>query len=86
MSAAPQDQPGICPRCRSATVTTFATSPVAGVWQVFGCATCRYTWRSSEPRENRDPAQYPPAFRLDPTLLADLATIPAIPPLRSPPD
>ena len=46
--------PTICPRCRSATIVAQAQSPVAGAWTVFGCTTCRYVWRSTEPEEFRD--------------------------------
>jgi vanillate/4-hydroxybenzoate decarboxylase subunit D len=76
--------PAVCPRCRSATIELRSTSPVAGVWTVFGCTTCLYAWRSTEPEENRDPDKYPAVFRLDPGKLADLAVIPSIPPLRTP--
>jgi hypothetical protein len=74
--------PSLCPRCRSETVTTLAHSPASGVWTVFQCTTCLYTWRSSEPAENTDPEKYPTAFRLDPKNLADLAVIPAVTPRR----
>jgi vanillate/4-hydroxybenzoate decarboxylase subunit D len=76
--------PSICPRCGSKTVTTLASSPVSGVWTVFQCTTCLYTWRSSEPAENTDPQKYPMAFRLDPKGLSGLAVIPAVPPKRQP--
>jgi hypothetical protein len=76
-------QPTICPRCRSATIVVQAQSPVAGVWTVFGCATCRYVWRSAEPEEFRDPDKYPAKFRLEPDELPHLRVIPTIPPLRS---
>jgi len=72
----------ICPRCRSATTKTRSVSPVAGVWTVFGCDTCFYTWRSTEPAENTDPDKYPEVFRINPEDLGNLAKIPAIPPLR----
>ena len=81
----PESSRSDCPRCRSATVEVRSTSPVAGVWIVFGCTTCLYTWRSTEPEENRDPGKYPAVFRLDPKSLADLPVIPSIPPLRQPP-
>jgi len=81
---APPALPTACPRCRSATVTTLATSPVAGVWTIFQCTTCLYTWRSSEPVDNTDPEKYPAAFRLGPKSFCDLATIPAVTPKRSP--
>jgi hypothetical protein len=61
---------------------TRSTSPVAGVWTVFGCDTCFYTWRSTEPAENTDPDKYPPIFRLNPEDLAKLPEVPSIPPRR----
>lgn len=75
--------PSTCPRCRSGTIAHLASSPAPGVWAVFQCTTCLYTWRSSEPAENTDPDKYPAAFRLDPKSLTNLATIPAITPKRS---
>ena len=55
-----------CPRCRSNTVKVRTQSPVAGVWTIFGCDTCFYTWRSTEPPANTDPEHYPQVFRLNP--------------------
>ncbi|MCF7553705.1 non-oxidative hydroxyarylic acid decarboxylases subunit D [Pseudonocardia sp. WMMC193] len=77
------DRPTACPRCRSTTVGVQATSPVSGVWTLFSCSTCLYTWRSTEPVENTDPDHYPAAFRLTPEQLAALPVAPAIPPLRA---
>jgi hypothetical protein len=57
-------------------------SPVAGVWTVFGCDACFYTWRSTEPVENTDPERYPVVFRLKPEDLAALPQVPVVPPLR----
>ena len=74
--------PSVCPRCRSATVRTRSTSPIAAVWTVFGCDTCFYTWRSTEPAENTSPDAYPEVFRLKPEDLVKLPEVPAIPPLR----
>jgi len=71
-----------CPRCRSTTIDTRATSPVAGVWILFACSTCLYVWRSTEPEENRDPDRYPNAFRLIPQ---DLAVLPILPAIQSRP-
>lgn len=53
-----------CPRCRSNTTVVRAVSPKAGVWTVYGCDTCFYTWRSTEPEENTNPDKYPAVFRL----------------------
>jgi len=72
----------VCPRCRAKTVAVRATSPIAGAWTVFGCNTCFYTWRSTEPAENTDPEKYLPVFRLNPADLANLPVVPAIQPKR----
>ena len=76
-------RPSICPRCRSRTIEVQAESPAAGAWTVFGCTTCRYVWRSTEPVEFQDPDKYPEVFRLRPEDLSHLPVIPTIPPLRS---
>jgi vanillate/4-hydroxybenzoate decarboxylase subunit D len=72
----------VCPRCLSNAVDTHAHSALAGVWTVFGCKTCYYTWRSTEPAENTDPAKYPPVFKLTPEDLANLPSVPAVTPKR----
>ncbi|CGD00048.1 4-hydroxybenzoate decarboxylase subunit D [Salmonella enterica subsp. enterica serovar Typhi] len=35
----------ICPRCADAHIELMATSPVKGVWTVYQCQHCLYTWR-----------------------------------------
>jgi vanillate/4-hydroxybenzoate decarboxylase subunit D len=77
--------PAACPRCRSNKIEVRSTSPVAGVWTVFACATCLYAWRSTEPEENTNPDKYPEAFCLTPEQLPNLEVAPSIPPLRQPP-
>ena len=72
-----------CPRCRSNTTVVRGVSPKAGVWTVYGCDTCFYTWRSTEPEENTNPDKYPAVFRLNPENLSKLEVAPSIPPLRS---
>jgi len=72
----------ICPRCRSKITEVRGVSPKPGVWTVFGCNTCFYVWRSTEPEGNTDPEKFPTAFRLIPENLPTLAVTPAIPPLR----
>ena len=85
MSAATTSEPlPICPRCRSTTTEIHSTSPVPGVWTVFGCPTCHYAWRSTEPGQNTDPDKYPEVFRLKPENLANCPFSPVIPPLRPP--
>jgi vanillate/4-hydroxybenzoate decarboxylase subunit D len=74
----------VCPRCRSNTIEVRAVSPKAGVWTVYGCDTCFYTWRSTEPEENTNPDKYPAVFRLLPENLPKLEVAPSIPPLRPP--
>jgi vanillate/4-hydroxybenzoate decarboxylase subunit D len=78
-----RNHPTACPRCRSGTIKSLAQSPVAGVWTVFGCSTCFYSWRSTEPEENVNPEKYPAAFRLRPEDIPSLSVIPTIPPRRS---
>jgi hypothetical protein len=73
----------ICPRCRSHTIIVHSHSPVAGVWTVFGCTTCLYAWRSTEPEENTNPDMYPAPFRLKPEDLPNLLVAPTIPPLTA---
>jgi vanillate/4-hydroxybenzoate decarboxylase subunit D len=68
----------VCPRCRSTTVGVRGKSAVAGVWTVFGCDTCFYVWRSTEPDENTDPQKYPAPFRLNPDTLSKLPAIPTV--------
>jgi C4-type Zn-finger protein len=75
--------PLACPRCRSNTTAVRAVSPKPGVWTVYGCDTCFYTWRSTEPEENTNPDKYPAVFRLEPQNLPKLQVAPSIPPLRS---
>ena len=74
--------PAVCPRCRSTTIAVQSTSPVAGAWTVFGCTTCLYAWRSTEPEENTNPDKYPAVFRLKAEDLPNLAVSPIIPPRR----
>ena len=75
--------PASCPRCRTTTVAVMSVSPVPSVWTIFGCGTCLYIWRSTEPEENRNPDFYPAAFRMDPKTLQALPVSPPIPPLRA---
>ena len=75
-------QSSTCPRCRSVGCKTLAESPVQGVWTVYGCTVCFYTWRSTEPAENTDPEKYPAAFRLKPEELKNCPVVPTIPPMR----
>ena len=51
-STTQESAPLVCPRCRSNTTEVRAVSPKPAVWTVYGCNTCFYTWRSTEPEEN----------------------------------
>lgn len=76
------DDSAVCPRCGASAIDTHAKSAVADVWTIFGCSTCRYTWRSTEPAENTDRERYPAVFRLSPQDIPHMPVVPAIPPLR----
>lgn len=76
------DLPAACPRCRANTTRLHAESPQKGVWHMFGCDTCFYTWRSTEPEANTNPDKYPALFRLSPKDIPGLPVVPVIPPLR----
>lgn len=43
----------ICPRCADEKIEVMATSPVKGVWTVYQCQHCLYTWRDTEPLRRR---------------------------------
>jgi hypothetical protein len=70
--------PSICPRCDSATVDVRFESSVAGVWTLYGCDTCLFTWRSSEPPTITDPNLYPAKFKLKPESLKHIPVMPAV--------
>lgn len=40
-----------CPRCAGADTRLIANSPIAGVWQMYGCNHCTYLWRNTETLE-----------------------------------
>nr|WP_281758608.1 non-oxidative hydroxyarylic acid decarboxylases subunit D [Alicyclobacillus hesperidum] len=69
----------LCPRCESESIDVVAKSPVAGCWEVFFCLTCKFTWRSSEPRSIVDPVQYHPAFKVRWEDIEHAIIVPAIP-------
>ncbi|GAA4833833.1 non-oxidative hydroxyarylic acid decarboxylases subunit D [Saccharopolyspora rosea] len=71
----------ICPRCAWEDVTTLAVSPVAGVWEVYQCARCLYTWRSTEPERRTSRDAYPEAFRMTQADIDAAPQVPTVPPL-----
>ncbi|HDJ1438232.1 TPA: phenolic acid decarboxylase subunit D [Serratia rubidaea] len=72
-------RPAACPRCESAGPEVLCHSPVKDAWTVFHCATCFFTWRSSEPDFITDPAKYPAHFKIAPADMAHFSIMPAIP-------
>lgn len=72
----------MCPRCAATEVTLQAVSPVAGVWEVWQCERCLYTWRSTEPDRRTKRESYPDAFKMTQADIDEAPQVPAIPPLR----
>lgn len=73
----------ICPRCRSNSSQQYAVSATPGVWTMYGCHTCFYVWRSTEPLANTDPDHYPAVFKLSPQDIPKFPALPVIPPLQT---
>ena len=71
----------ICPRCESTSTKVRFESPVAGVWTLYGCDDCLFTWRSTEPDTITDPKQYPARFKVK---LEELKHIPVMPAIAHP--
>lgn len=71
----------ICPRCEADHIAELASSPVSGVWTVYQCQHCFYTWRSSEPLRRTDPAHYPASFKMTQQDIDDAPMVPPVPPL-----
>lgn len=72
----------ICPRCTDPAISTVASSPVPGAWEVRQCPRCLYMWRTTEPARRTTREHYPEQFRLIPEDIAHASEVPAIPPLR----
>jgi hypothetical protein len=68
----------ICPRCESSPTKIRFESPVAGVWTLYGCDDCLFTWRSTEPETITDPKLYPARFKVKLEKLKDIPVMPAI--------
>jgi len=65
-----------CPRCECESISTIATSPIEGVWEVYECDKCFYSWRSTETPHVAD------VFKLNDEKIANLQVIPPVPPLE----
>ncbi|NMH99685.1 hypothetical protein HF526_20540 [Pseudonocardia sp. K10HN5] len=75
--------PGTCPRCDAHEIRVLTTSPVPGVWTMFSCTTCLYSWRSTEPSYATDPTTYPAVFKVDPATIPDMPVVPTVPQRRA---
>lgn len=71
----------VCPRCEDANVEVMAESPRAGVWIVYQCQRCLYTWRSTEPLRRTSREHYPEEFRMTQADIDGAPEVPTIPPL-----
>ena len=76
------DQFSICPRCDSKTTELQFKSPVEGVWEIYRCTTCLFSWRTTEPDTITDPEKFDPVFKVKPEDLPNAPMMPGIPPLR----
>ncbi len=71
----------ICPRCDSDDAGLLVRAPVGGVWEVYRCRTCDYTWRSTESKDIIDSTTYDARFKIDPGEIGELPVTPPIPKL-----
>ena len=55
---------------------------VPGAWTVTLCASCFYTWRSTEPDVFRVHDRYDPRFKLNAADIARFTPYPPLPPRR----
>lgn len=67
-----------CPRCLTDNCYVISRSPVKGVWEMYNCKTCRYSWRSTDVLENRDPDKFPVNFRWDAGSINKFADYPPV--------
>ena len=79
----PNQDHSICPRCDSATTELQFKSPVEGVWEIYRCTTCLFSWRTSEPVTITAPEKFDPLFKVKPEDLPGFPEMPGIPPLRN---
>lgn len=58
-----------------------ATSLVKGVWTVYQCQQCLYTWRDIELLRRTSREHYPESFRITRKDIDNTPMVPSIPPL-----
>jgi hypothetical protein len=68
----------ICPRCDDPNSSILTESPVKGIWVMYRCPRCLFTWRSTEPEEVTNPARYNRDFKLTPEMIEHAMITPAI--------
>jgi hypothetical protein len=76
----------ICPRCDHDQAYKLFEAPEGGVWEVYRCPRCNFTWRSTEEENVISPKLYNPRFKLNERQIQEMAPKPPIPPLRMPPE
>jgi vanillate/4-hydroxybenzoate decarboxylase subunit D len=72
----------ICPRCDDDRAEKIFEAPEDGVWEIYRCPRCYFTWRNTEEKEVTDPKLYNPKFKLTDRQIQNMAVKPPIPPLR----
>ncbi|MBQ4771392.1 hypothetical protein F9U44_07785 [Pectobacterium versatile] len=71
----------VCPRCADERIVVMVTSPEQGVWTVYQCQCCLYTWRDTEPQRRISREHYPEVFRMTQKDIESAYAFPGIPPL-----
>ncbi|MDR0305478.1 MAG: hypothetical protein LBI42_01440 [Chitinispirillales bacterium] len=71
----------ICPRCGKDDIVFMVKSPKGDVWSAYICNTCCYSYRDTEPAENKERELYDERFRIDPDKIDSCPIIPPIPKL-----
>lgn len=69
----------ICPRCTSDKIDVMANSPIEGVWIIYQCQYCLYTWRNTEPVRRTEREHYPAEFRMTQQDINNASETPIIP-------
>ncbi|GAA3723445.1 non-oxidative hydroxyarylic acid decarboxylases subunit D [Streptomyces tremellae] len=82
MTAPERTVPEMCPRCAHEAVEHLASSPLAGVWEVYRCDLCNYTWRDTEPESRILRSRFPEKYRLTRRDVEQAPPYPGVPPLR----
>ena len=67
-----------CPRCDEPDGAVLTESPVKGVWIMYSCPRCFFTWRSTEPENITNPDLYNKDFKLTAEMIEQAEIIPPI--------